>query len=189
MVQLLTVSTSWFAFLSARSLEWATVYVLDLGFFEARCLHLPYNEEVMFAQAAFWTGFSVKLVTDISRVRKEPCFRALYLVTRSVIVSIPLPGYLWRKDVLLFRFMKWQERPWGKNKQSVHFSLPRSLVWHFERVACWSFSTRRAAVIKAKTEECIGEGQAELVSLWGRAAGYSLCSGSMVKTQLRNTEV
>lgn len=121
MVQLLTVSTSWFAFLSARSLEWATVYVLDLGFFEARCLHLPYNEEVMFAQAAFWTGFSVKLVTDISRVRKEPCFRALYLVTRSVIVSIPLPGYLWRKDVLLFRFMKWQERPWGKNKQCALF--------------------------------------------------------------------
>lgn len=29
-----------------------------------------------------------------------------------------------------------------------------------------------AAVIKAKTEECIGEGQAELVSLWGRAPGY-----------------
>lgn len=29
-----------------------------------------------------------------------------------------------------------------------------------------------AAAIEAKTEECIGGGQAELVSLWGRAAGY-----------------
>lgn len=28
-----------------------------------------------------------------------------------------------------------------------------------------------AAAIKAKTEECNGVGQAELVSLWGRAAG------------------
>lgn len=38
-----------------------------------------------------------------------------------------------------------------------------------------------AAVVKAKTEECTGEGQAELVSLWGRAAGYCLCSGSTVR--------
>lgn len=45
-------------------------------------------------------------------------------------------------------------------------------------------SWEEAAAIKAKTEECNGVSQAEFVSLWGRAAGCWLCSGSMVRHSL-----
>lgn len=45
-----------------------------------------------------------------------------------------------------------------------------------------------AAAIKAKSEECNGAGQAELVSLWGRAAGLLTLFWLYGKTQPRNAE-
>lgn len=84
--------------------------------------------------------------------------------------------------------MKWQERLWEKKKQSVLFSFPELWFGILRKQHVGVSPWEEAAVIKAKTEECTGEGQAELVSLWGRAAGSWLCSDSMVKTQLRNTE-
>lgn len=148
------------------------------------------NQEVMLAQAAtypFWTGFTVDLVTD-SGVRKEPFFCALYLVVRrSMMVSIPLSGYLWRKDVLLFRFMKWQERLWGEKKQSLVVSSPRSLVWHFEKAACWSFSTRRGSCDKSQDWGMHWWGPSRAL-----AFGKSCCLLPLfwlyMKTHPRNTE-
>lgn len=69
----------------------------------------------------------------------------------------------------------------GRRNRVCFFPLPEVWFGILRKQHAGVSPREEAAVIKAKTEECIGEGQGELVGLWGRAAGYCLCSGSTVR--------
>lgn len=59
----------------------------------------------------------------------------------------------------------------GEGGQVCSFPLQKFGFGILEKKRTGVPPREEAAAIKAKTEECNGVGQAELVSLWGRAAG------------------
>ena len=110
---------------------------------------------------------------------------ALYLViSRNAMVSFLCQDAC--KEKIFYSLASWSSRRdcEGRGGRVCSFPLQKFGFGILGKKHAGVPPREEAAAIKAKTEECNGLSQAELVSLWGRAAGCWLCSGSMVRHSL-----
>lgn len=139
----------------------------------------------MRAQAAFWTRIAV-ILCDWQRWSLETAILHIpYLVIRrSAMVSFLCQDAC--KEEMFYSLASWNGRRdcKGRGVRACSFPLQKFSFGILGKKHTGIPPQEEAAALKAKTEECNGVGQAELVSLWGRAAGCSLCSGSMVRHSL-----